>query len=148
MSEQEDSWLEKKPGTGHSGPEEGRGAPAGSEDQGNTASTPFPSAYGASARGPVAPYSPKPNNFLAWAVLSTLLCCVPLGVASIVFAAQVDSKWAVGDFQGAAESSRRAKNFAVASAAVTLALLVLYLLFGLVAYTLDPQAQTYDYDYS
>lgn len=51
-----------------------------------------------------------------WAILSTVLCCLPLGVASIVFAAQVNGKWAAGDVQGAQESARKAKTFAIWSA--------------------------------
>lgn len=55
---------------------------------------------------------PKPENYLVWAVLVTVLCCLPLGIVSIVFAAQVDSKYQAGDYQGALDSSRKAKNFA------------------------------------
>ena len=44
---------------------------------------------------------PKPDNYLVWAILSTLFCCLPLGIASIVFAAQVDGKYNSGDYAGA-----------------------------------------------
>ncbi|MEO6414364.1 MAG: CD225/dispanin family protein [Pedococcus sp.] len=57
-----------------------------------------------------------PQNYLVWAILSTVFCCLPLGVASIVFAAQVNSKWQAGDARGAAESSVKAKKFAMWSA--------------------------------
>ena len=57
-----------------------------------------------------------PQNYLVWAILSTVFCCLPLGVASIVFAAQVNSKWQAGDARGAAESSAKAKKFAMWSA--------------------------------
>ena len=50
------------------------------------------------------PYVP---NHLVWAILSTLFCCLPLGIVSIVFAAQVDGKRAAGDLAGAQEASRR-----------------------------------------
>jgi hypothetical protein len=45
------------------------------------------------------------------AILSTIFCCVPLGVVSIIFAAQVNSKLASGDMAGAMESSKKAKMF-------------------------------------
>jgi hypothetical protein len=45
------------------------------------------------------------------AILSTIFCCVPLGVVSIIFAAQVNSKIAAGDIAGAMESSKKAKMF-------------------------------------
>jgi hypothetical protein len=45
------------------------------------------------------------------AILSTIFCCIPLGVVSIIFAAQVNSKIAAGDIAGAMESSKKAKMF-------------------------------------
>ncbi len=58
-----------------------------------------------------------------------MLCCLPLGVASIVFAAQVNSKWAAGDVAGARESSEKAKKFAIWSAIAGLIVAVLYIVF-------------------
>ncbi len=57
-----------------------------------------------------------PPNYLVWAILSTVLCCLPLGVVSIVFAAQVNGKYAVGDYAGAQDSSDKARKFAIWSA--------------------------------
>jgi Interferon-induced transmembrane protein len=56
-----------------------------------------------------------PNN-LVWAILSTLFCCMPLGIVSIVYAARVDGKRAAGDIAGAREDARLAANWAIASA--------------------------------
>lgn len=50
-------------------------------------------------------------NYLIPAILSTVLCCLPLGVVSIIFATQVNSKIAAGDTAGAMESSKKAKMF-------------------------------------
>jgi len=50
-------------------------------------------------------------NYLIPAILSTIFCCVPLGVVSIIFASQVNSKVAAGDIAGAAEASRKPKMF-------------------------------------
>jgi hypothetical protein len=79
---------------------------------------------------PPPPYGPgpKPENHLVWAILSTVLCCLPLGIASIVFAAQVDSKWSAGDYAGARESSEKAKKFALISAGLAAAGFVLFIL--------------------
>jgi hypothetical protein len=90
-----------------------------------------PPAYGGGTPGyPAAPppYSPgapgggygapPPPNYLVWAILTTVLCCMPLGIVSIVFAAQVNGKWLAGDAQGAFNSSRKAKTFAIWSAVV------------------------------
>ena len=85
----------------------------------------YPNQYG-SPYGYQSPVGPPPDNYLVWAILSTVLCCLPLGIASIVFSTQVNSKWSMGDAAGAHESARKAKNFAIASAAVSLVLVALY----------------------
>jgi hypothetical protein len=61
-----------------------------------------------------------------WAILSTLFCCLPVGIASIVFASQVDGKWASGDYAGAREASEKAKRFAMIAAGVGVAVILLY----------------------
>lgn len=71
----------------------------------------------------------RPANHLAWAILATVLCCMPLGVVSIVYSAQVDSKWSVGDIAGAERSSRLARNWAIASAVAVAVGVVAYLAF-------------------
>ena len=78
------------------------------------------------------PAGEPPPNYLVWAILSTVLCCLPLGVASIVFAGQVNTKWAAGDIAGAHASSVRAKNFAIWSAVATLVGAVLSIAFVIV----------------
>jgi hypothetical protein len=50
-------------------------------------------------------------NYLIAAILATVFCCLPVGVASIVFATQVNSKLESGDVAGAMEASRKAKMF-------------------------------------
>jgi hypothetical protein len=52
---------------------------------------------------------PAPDNFLVQAILVTLCCCLPFGIASIVYASQVNSKAAAGDMAGAHESARKAR---------------------------------------
>ena len=77
------------------------------------------------------PGTPPPNH-LVWAILSTLFCCLPLGIASIVFAAQVNGKYTAGDFAGPQESSRKARTFALWGTIIGLVLAVLYLLLVVV----------------
>lgn len=74
-----------------------------------------------------APGTPPPN-YLVWAILSTVLCCLPLGIASIVFSSQVNSKWALGDVAGAQEASAKAKKFAVWAVIAGAVFLVLYVI--------------------
>jgi predicted secreted protein len=76
------------------------------------------------------PAGSPPPNYLVWAILSTVLCCLPLGVASIVFAAQVNNKWAMGDVAGAQLSSRRARQFAIWSAISAAVIALLYVVIA------------------
>lgn len=48
-------------------------------------------------------------NYLVPAILTTLCCCLPLGIPAIVYAAQVNSKLAAGDMTGAMQSSAKAR---------------------------------------
>lgn len=57
------------------------------------------------------PQTPPPN-YLVFSILATIFCCQILGIVSIVFAAQVNSKWANGDFEGALNASKNAKLWA------------------------------------
>jgi len=75
---------------------------------------------------------PAPDNNLVWAILTTLFCCLPLGIVSIVKASQVNGLWAAGQFDNAQKASRDAKKFAIWAAAVGGVLLVLYIVFFLV----------------
>jgi len=64
----------------------------------------------AQAAGPSAvPPGTKIPNYLVQAILVTLCCCLPGGIAAIVYAAQVNSKLAAGDIVGAQDSSDKAK---------------------------------------
>ena len=66
-------------------------------------------------------------NYLVQAILCTLFCCLPAGIVSIVYAAQVNSKLAVGDRAGAIQSSENAKKWAWVSFGVGLAAVVIYI---------------------
>ncbi|MEE4286278.1 MAG: CD225/dispanin family protein [Mariniphaga sp.] len=77
-----------------------------------------------------------PPNYLVWAILTTILCCLPFGIVSIVYAAQVNSKWQMGDYQGAKLSSKNAKLWAWVSFGIGIAGIIIWFLlviFGIFA---------------
>ncbi len=82
---------------------------------------------------PQAGYAPagyaKPDNYLVWAILTMILCCLPLGIVSLVYATQVDSKWSAGDVAGAENSSQQARTWAIWSAVAGIAFTVLIVIF-------------------
>jgi hypothetical protein len=53
----------------------------------------------------------QPKNYLIESILITIFCCLPLGIVGIVYGAQVNSKYAVGDFDGALKASNQAKSW-------------------------------------
>ncbi|WP_106480994.1 CD225/dispanin family protein [Butyricimonas faecalis] len=57
------------------------------------------------------PPTPKPENWLIWAILSTVLCCLPLGVVSIIYATKVDNLWNSGQQEEAIKASNMARLF-------------------------------------
>ena len=76
--------------------------------------------------------SPPPNN-LVWAILVTLFCCLPFGIVSIVYAAQVNGKWQAGDAAGAQESSRKARQWAMYGAITGVVVGIIYIIVVAVA---------------
>lgn len=53
----------------------------------------------------------KPNNYLVWAILGTIFCCLPFGIVSIVYASKVDGLWLAGNYFAATEAARKAKTW-------------------------------------
>ena len=51
---------------------------------------------------------PLPKTWLVESILVTLFCCLPFGIAGIVNAANVSSKFSSGDFEGAERASLQA----------------------------------------
>lgn len=78
------------------------------------------------------PVGPKPDNYLVWSILTTLFCCLPFGIISIVYAAKVDGLYNSGDYGGARSASDSAKKWAIVAGVAGLVVVALYLLFFVV----------------
>lgn len=76
--------------------------------------------------------APNVPNYLVFAILVTIFCCIPFGIVAIVFAAQVNSKLAAGDVAGAEEASRKAKTWCYVSLFVGIAWIVLVVVLSLI----------------
>src|ERR1044072_1785109 len=59
---------------------------------------------------PVSGTPDRVPNYLIPAIISAL-CCFPLGIISIIFAAQVNGKVAAGDMAVALDAAKKAKMF-------------------------------------
>lgn len=79
---------------------------------------------------PTSGTSEKIPNYLVPAILSAI-CCFPLGIIGVVFAAQVNGKVAAGDIPGALDASKKAKLFSYIFLGLGLVGWVLSFFFGL-----------------
>ena len=81
------------------------------------------------ATKPVQPAQPvefAPDSNLVWAILCTVLCCLPLGVVAIVKAASVDKLWMQGRKEEAKMAAKAAKSYSIWGAVISLVIFVLY----------------------
>ena len=84
----------------------------------------------------VTPASVKPDNYMLWAVLSTLCCCFPVGVYSIILASKVNPLYEAGHYHEAQSMANNAKKWVLVSAAIGLPLqLIVFVYYFLVGYS-------------
>ena len=74
----------------------------------------------------------KPDNYLVWTILSTVLCCIPVGAVGIYYSSQVDSAWNRGDYSGAMRNSENAKTYAIISACIGIVVGFIYGILGVI----------------
>ena len=78
------------------------------------------------ATGVVLPPGTTVQNYLVFAILTTVFCCLPAGIPAIIYAAQVNSKLQVGDLAGAQIASKNAKLWCLISLGLGLGVVALY----------------------
>ena len=81
-----------------------------------------------------------PPNYLVMAIIS-ILCCLPFGIASIIFSTQVNSKWHMGDQAGALDASKKAKMFGLIGIIGGLVATVLYVVLIIAGVMMDTALQ-------
>jgi hypothetical protein len=95
------------------------------------------------------PGQQEPDNYLVWAILCTVLCCLPFGIISLVHSNKVAGLWAQGRAAEAQEASNNAKKWAIIGAiagAVTYAIIIiLYIVIAVVAVSSIPSTTTTTY---
>lgn len=87
---------------------------------------------------PPTPAGTAPDPWLWQSIVVTLLCCLPLGIAGIVYASRSSSAWSAGDVAGAHQAAGTARTLTLWAVGVALGALVLWFLvvflgFGLAA---------------
>ncbi len=91
-----------------------------------------PSQYASSNGGRV-----SNTAYLVWSIIVTLLCCLPLGIPAIVYAAKINTLSDAGDYMGAQDAAKKSKTWiivaGVAGLVVGILSIVLYSV-GIVSY--------------
>lgn len=64
---------------------------------------------------PQAPAEPCPPTNMVWAILATILCCIPLGIVGIYYANQVSKLYQAGDLEGAKSASETGAWWCIAT---------------------------------
>lgn len=80
---------------------------------------------------------PKPDNYLVMSIIATVIgfcSCLPLilGIVSIIFSTQVDSKYNMGDYAGAESASKAAQILSIISLVLAILSIVGYLVYYLI----------------
>lgn len=77
------------------------------------------------------PYNPQPNNpfqnpgnqnmppcppsYLVWSIISIFLCCIVTGIIATIYSSRVESRYRMGDYQGALDASNTARTLNIIS---------------------------------
>ena len=67
-----------------------------------------------------------PDNNLVWAILCTVMCCMPLGIVAIIKATKVNTLWYQGDEEGAYKAAADAKKYSIWGAVSVGVIIILY----------------------
>ena len=74
----------------------------------------------------------KVTDWLIPGIIATVCCCLPLGVVSIVFAAQANSQAQQGNYEEAQKTADKAKLFFILSIVLGLIGVVLYIFLQII----------------
>ena len=68
----------------------------------------------------------NPDNYLAWAIITTVLCCLPFGIVAIIKSSRVDTLWAQGQYDEAVKSANDARKWCIISAVSCAIIAIIY----------------------
>lgn len=72
--------------------------------------------------------SVPPKSWMVESILATLFCCLPFGIAGIVNASKVESKFYAGDIAGAKRASEEAGKWTKVSFFIGIGVVVIYVI--------------------
>ncbi|NLY24001.1 MAG: CD225/dispanin family protein [Bacteroidales bacterium] len=70
----------------------------------------------------------KPGNWLWQSIVATILCCLPLGIVGIVYAAKVDSLYFNGQYDASLRAAKKAKMWTAIAFTIGILYLILWII--------------------
>lgn len=84
-----------------------------------------------------------PKTWLVESILVTLFCCLPFGIAGIVYATRVETLFYAGQIEAAERASREAGKWTKVSFWVGLGCALLYILFWVISIAIGTAADLF-----
>ena len=93
-------------------------------------------AYIAPTVPPITPTPPAanslpPDNNMVWAILSTVFCCLPIGIYAIIQASKVHDLWRSGYYDAAVKAANDARRWSFIGAVVSIVACAIYFVLAL-----------------
>jgi predicted nucleic acid-binding Zn ribbon protein len=82
-------------------------------------------------------------NYLVQSILITIFCCLPFGIVSIIFAAQVNGEIKAGNIEKAQECSRKAKLWSWWGFGIGIVSTVLWIIIQIILLTFGAYAESW-----
>lgn len=73
----------------------------------------------------------RPDNNLVWAILSTILFCLPLGLVGVYYSMKVDPLYLQGKYEEAQAMAKKSMNWSIAGCITGIALAVIYAILSI-----------------
>ncbi|KAG5268377.1 hypothetical protein AALO_G00212020 [Alosa alosa] len=74
---------------------------------------------------------PKVKSHMIWSIITTLCCCLPLGIGAIICSRRVDKANLEGDVTWAEEASRKAKILNITGLVCGILLMAIFVILKL-----------------
>ena len=68
----------------------------------------------------------RPDNNLVWAILSTILFCLPLGLVGVYYSMKVDTLYLQGKYEEAQAMAKKSMNWSIAGCITGIVLAIIY----------------------
>lgn len=80
---------------------------------------------------------PRPQNYLVLAILTTIFCCLPTGIVSIIYSSKVNTLVAEGKYDEAIAASKSAKTWGIVGLVIgLLSYIIVFAIYGLAIFAI------------